>query len=281
MEKLTLSSIHLYPLKSCAALSVPKAQLLPAGLAGDRRWMLVDETGKFLTQRDYPAMATIRALPNLLGLTLSAPGRSPCDVSFPSPGALRVPVSVWQSVLELPVANDQVNAWCSRTMNRPVRLVYLDDDCLRAVDARYAQPGDTVSLADGFAVLIATSASLAALNAHLPEPVPMDRFRPNLVIDGAQPWGEDSWRRIRIGDVELELVKPCARCKITQVDQQTGMATSQEPIRTLRQLRFAPHYSGVLFGVNATPRCTGWLEVGQPVEILETRIPPELRQKEA
>jgi uncharacterized protein YcbX len=274
---LTLQSLHIYPIKSCAGLSIPTADVAALGLAGDRRWMLVDEAGKFVTQREYPAMATLVATPNLVGLTLSAPGRAPCEVAKPAPDAPRVTVTVWKSTLQLPVAEEIVNSWCSRTLGHPVRLVYLDDEAARVQTSSYAKEGDVVSLADGFPLLITTTASLDALNAAMDSPVPMNRFRPNLVIDGADAWAEDSWREIKIGDVVLELMKPCSRCAITQVDQASGQSLSKEPIRTLRRLRFAPHYTGVLFGVNATARSSGQLHIGQTIEILKTRIPPELR----
>lgn len=277
MPALTLKSLHIYPIKSCAGLALEQAELLPAGLVADRRWMLVDATGKFVTQREFPAMATLQAIPNLVGLTLRAPGRADCEVAIPPAGAPRVPVTVWKSDLALPVADDGVNAWCSRTLRHEVRLVYLDDDALRVQTSSHARAGDVVSLADGFPLLITTTASLDALNARMEQPLPMDRFRPNLVIDGAEAWQEDTWRMLRMGGVELEVMKPCARCSITQVDQASGMTESKEPIRTLRRLRFSPDLPGVLFGVNATGRVLGTLAAGQPVEIVATQEPPQLR----
>lgn len=274
---LTLQSLHIYPLKSCAGLSLPAADVGALGLAGDRRWMLVDANGKFVTQREYPAMATLVATPNLVGLTLSAPGRAPCEVAKPSPDAPRIPVTVWKSTLQLPMAEDAVNAWCTRTIGHPVRLVYLNDEALRQQTSSYAKVGDVVSLADGFPLLITTTASLAALNAAMEAPVTMNRFRPNLVIDGAEPWAEDSWKRLQIGEVELEVMRPCPRCAITQVDQATGQSLSKEPIRTLRKLRFWAHDPGVLFGVYATARKLGQLTVGAEVKVQETAPPPELR----
>jgi uncharacterized protein len=274
---LTLQSLHIYPIKSCAGLSLPVADVTPLGLLGDRRWMLVDANGKFVTQREYPAMATLVATPNLVGLTLSAPGRAPCEVARPAPDAPRVSVTVWKSTLQLPAAEEAVNAWCTRTLGHPVRLVYLDDAAMRVQTSSYAKEGDVVSLADGFPLLITTTASLDALNAAMEAPVPMNRFRPNLVIDGAEAWAEDSWKRLQIGNVLLEVMRPCPRCAITQVDQASGQSLSKEPIRTLRKLRFWTHDPGVLFGVYATARQLGQLTAGTTVNVLETATPPELR----
>lgn len=141
------------------------------------------------------------------------------------------------------------------------------------------KPGDQVSLADGFPLLVATAASLADLNTRLPVPLLMNRFRPNVVIEGAGAWEEDSWHEFTLGNVRFENMKPCSRCNMTQVDQARGEEDGKEPIRTLRKFRFSQVEAGVLFGINVTPRQCGVIRVGDVVEVLSRQFPPELLQR--
>lgn len=274
-----ISGLYIYPIKSCAGLSVPSAKVLAAGLQHDRRWMLVDGEGKFLSQREHPKMATLGVTLVESGLLLAAPGLPDCVVTVPASGP-QMGVVVWKSGLDVPVATAEVNDWVSRFMGFPTYLVYLDDERKRAVTSSRGKRGDVVSFADGFPLLLTTTASLAALNAALSSPVPMDRFRPNVVVDGAvDAWAEDSWHMIKAGDVVLENMKPCARCIMTQVDQQRGEVVDKEPIRTLRKLRFSPEESGVLFGINLTGRALGALHVGQGIEITAFKEPVAILQR--
>lgn len=269
-----VSSIHIYPIKSCGGIELREATALPRGLQHDRRYMVVDAAGKFMTQRDYPRMAlvAVKLLEN--GLQLSAPDMPVQNVAVPA-GPLAA-VEVWKSSLNLPVADEAVNAWLSTFLQQPCRLVYLPDDITRCATSSRAKEGDEVSLADGFPLLVTTTASLAELNMRLPTALPMNRFRPNLVVDGATAWDEDSWHMIQIGDVRLELMKPCSRCNMTQVDQALGIEDGKEPIRSMRKFRFSQVEAGVLFGVNATQRNNGKIKVGDAVEIKTRQAPPEL-----
>jgi hypothetical protein len=190
-------------------------------------------------------------------------------VPYPAPDAKTPTVTVWRSTLPAATATETAALWLSDILGRPCHLVFMADPASRPVDPAYAQPHDTVSFADGFPVLLASTASLDDLNTRLANPVPIGRFRPNLVVSNAVPWAEDAWRRIRIGDVVFRLPKPCTRCIVTTVDQQTGERPDpQEPLRTLATFRRGA--GGVMFGQNMVPEAPGRISVGDTVHVLET-----------
>lgn len=262
-----LSALYLYPMKSCAPLPCEAAEVQPRGLAGDRRWMVVDEDGRFLTGRQLSALTLIRARPVGEGLELQAPGQDTLHVAVPEAGP-RIRVTVWDSTVDARPAGDEADAWLTAVLGRPVRLVHMDAAARRPVDEKYAQPGDEVSFADGFPLLLISQAALDDLNDRLAQPVTMTRFRPNLVVAGTVPHAEDGWRRIRVGDVEFELAKPCVRCVFTTVDPALGERDpSGEPLRTL--LTYRRTAKGVTFGQNLIPRGSGTLRVGDPVTVLD------------
>ncbi|MFJ4850124.1 MULTISPECIES: MOSC domain-containing protein [unclassified Streptomyces] len=269
-----LSALHVYPVKSTGGVPLSWATVEPWGLAGDRRWMLVDAAGKFVTQREQPRLALARAesLPQG-GLLLHAPGQDPLTVDVPDPGAT-APVTIWRDKVEAVAAGAAAAAWFGAYLGMEVTLVHLDDPARRRpLDPDFARPGETVSFADGFPLLLTTEASLDALNTliaagdHANEgPVPMNRFRPNAVLAGTEAWAEDTWRRIRIGEVEFRVAKPCGRCVVTTTDQRTAKR-GKEPLRTLARHRRAP--TGLLFGQNVVPLGTGTLRVGDALTIME------------
>jgi uncharacterized protein YcbX len=239
--------------------------------------MLVDPAGRHVTQREIPALALFEVTPIPAGLIL-AYGGAAIEVAAPLRDSPREPVSVWGDVLDLPEAR-QAREWLAQKFAQPLRLFHQPDDARRAV-GEWGEPGDEVSLADAFPLLIASTASLEAVRRAGGGPdLPMERFRPNLVIEGAPPWAEDSWARIGVGAVELELAKPCARCIVTTVDQARGAFAGDEPLATLRRIRLSGdrRVPGVLFGWNAIPRRFGRLSVGDAVEVLETRAPWPIR----
>lgn len=268
----TLSSLHLYPVKSGRAIDLSSARLEPWGLDGDRRWMVVTAEGHFLTQREHPALATLTAVPTEGGVRLNAPGREPVEVATPVPEDLR-PVTLWRDQVQVVPAAADAHAWLTRLIGVPVQLVHLDDPAIRRqVDQEFARPEDHVSFADGFPVLIATSASLLALNDLIADgkfpaegPLPMNRFRPSLVVDGTEPWAEDGWARVRVGETVLRVVKPCGRCVITTTDQSSG-ERGHEPLRTLGRHRLID--KRLVFGQNAVVEQPGTLHVGDPVTAL-------------
>lgn len=272
-----LSALHVYPVKSIRGTAPGEAAVEPWGLAGDRRWMLVDDHGRFVSQRRLPRLALVGATPlGGGGLRVESSGWEPLTVAAPEPGRTRR-VRVWRDEVEVVPADPAAGEWFSAFLGTEVRMVYLDDPALRRpVDPRYAREGETVSLADGFPLLVTASASLTALNAlvaagdHPGEgPLPMDRFRPNLVVDGTEPWAEDGWRRLRVGPVVFRVAKPCARCVITTTDQQTG-ARGTEPLRALGGYRpHRPFGKDLVFGQNLVPENLGTLRVGDPVAVLD------------
>jgi len=274
---LTLTSLHRYPVKSCRGESVPDLLVEPWGLAGDRRWMLVDEAGSVITAREVNRLVLIDPVITPYGLVVNAPDLPALTVPTPDPEA-QTPVNLWKSHLTAASAGAEADAWFSKAMGRTARLVHLDDPTRRPTSPDFSEPDDRVSFADGYPMLLATEESLAALNdvvlersPHPREPLPMTRFRPNFVVAGAEAWAEDDWRRVRIGDATFRAVKGCARCVLTTIDPETGLR-EKEPIASLARIR---RWDGATwFGVNLVPDTPGvTIRVGDEVEVLEA-VPP-------
>lgn len=262
-----LTSIWIYPVKGVAGVSLEEAFVEPRGLANDRRWMFVDADGLFLSQRTHPKLALIRARVTPGGVVLEAPGQAPLAVPVPATDE-RVSVTVWSSTVAALPAGAGASEWASAFLETDCRLVYMPADTIRPVNPAYGRPGDHVSFADGYPALLASEASLADLNSRLAAPVPMNRFRPNLVVDGTEAFAEDGWSRIRIGEVVFRVVKPCDRCVVTTIDQKTGKA-GKEPLRTLS--RYRKKDGKVYFAQNLIPDAPGTLRRGDPVEVLERK----------
>jgi uncharacterized protein YcbX len=262
----TLAAIHIFPLKSCAPLPLAQARVQARGIEHDRRWLVVDENSTFITARKYPRMTLIRAVPSDQGLRLDAPGMPTLHVRTPD-ASRRTSAVVWNNTVA-PLAGDgESAAWLSEFLGRPCSLVYMDDACARPVDPNRARPGDMVSFADSHPITVLSASAIDQLNAKLAQPIPAQRFRPNLLIDGVEPHAEDSWKRIRIGEVELDLLGPCVRCAFPTIDFETGIPDpGGEPIRTLTKYRRAPN--GVIFSQNATPRVLGTLRIGDRLDVL-------------
>jgi uncharacterized protein YcbX len=262
----TISSLHVYPIKSCKGLSLKEVTIEAKGPQGDRRWMVVDVEGRFLTQRKFPQMALIEVHLDKKGLKLFFPGSAPIHIPLLTQGRM-IEVEVWKDHVMACDQGDVIAQALSAFLETECRLVYIDDRTVRKVDPRYAtHETDQVSFADGFPFLLISEASLEDLNRRLPEPVPMERFRPNLVVAGSEPYAEDRWKKIRLGEIELSIVKPCSRCVITTVNQQTGVK-GLEPLQTLATYRKAE--KGIMFGQNAIHHQMGVIHVGDAVEIIE------------
>lgn len=261
-----LASLSLYPLKSCAPLPVAVADVALRGLAHDRRWLLVDAAGRFLTGREWPRLTAVRARPEGGGLALQAPGMP--DLHVPAPAADgTVPVVVWKDTVDARPCGEAADAWFTRFLGLPARLVHMDAGVRRPLAGKHGHPGGEVSFADTAPLLVITRAALDGLNARLAAPVPMERFRPNLVVEGAPAHAEDGWSRVRIGDIEFDATTPCGRCVFTTVDLATGQRDARgEPLRTLATYRRGE--KGVTFGRYLVPRGTGSLRVGDPVEVI-------------
>lgn len=264
---MVLEYLYTYPIKSTRRISHIRVKVSPWGLDGDRRWMIVDENAKFLTQRELPKMALIQAVPLGEGLLLlSAAGRKQIFVDVPDEHVSTLEVSIWRDTVPAQVASDRASAWLTTFLGRSVRLVYMSDPTVRPLDPAYSKPESMVSFADGYPILCTTSASLSELNKKLPETIPMGRFRPNVVVSGDRPFGEDTWKRLQIGCVNFLVVKPCTRCVITTVDQNTA-SQGKEPLRTLS--RFRKRNGKVYFGENLIPENTGIIHRGDTVKVLE------------
>jgi len=262
-----LAAVRIHPIKSCSGIAVDSARVGRRGLDGDRRYMLVDAGGRFLSQREHPEMARIAVEQAHSGLRVTAPGMPVLTLPDVLNSTTDVEVSIWRDRVDAGLGDDSAHAWFSEALALPCRLVYMDDRHRRPVSPTHGQPGDEVSFADGAPILLTTVESLEALNQELPAPITMDRFRPNLVIEGAGPFAEDGWKRIRIGTVELEIAWPCARCILTTVDPTTGIRDEAgEPLATLRRVRSSP--IGPLFGQNVIPRTFGVVRVGDSVEVM-------------
>ncbi len=263
-----LESLHLYPVKSCGGLAVQLWDVERLGLRYDRRWMVVTPDGRFLSQREWPRLALVRPRVKPPDLLLDAPGQSPLVLPLEPRDGSAARVQLWGDSVQAWWAGREADGWFTSVLGIACRLAYLPDDGCRTVDRKYAPDRAVTAFTDGFPFLLLGRASLEELNRRMRAPLPMNRFRPNLVVSGSAPFAEDGWRRIRIGDIGFEVAKPCARCVMTTTDQDTG-ERGDEPLRTLATFRKAG--GKVLFGQNLVHRGEGRLRVGDKVEVVEAR----------
>ncbi len=263
-ELAALSNLTIYPLKSAAGVDLQTSGLDRFGLVGDRRWMLVDAHNRFVTQRDEPRLARLQALPIAGGLALAMEERH-CELVIDDSWQARE-VTVWGSVVMALDAGEQAAQWLQAGFGKAWRLVYMPDNCQRRVDPHYAAQGETVSFADGFPLLLISQRAVDELGERLGEPVAANRFRANIVVDGCQAHAEDQWQRIRIGDAQFVVAKPCSRCVVPSIDQ----GTAQKHRRLLRTL--ASYRRGddgqTYFGQNLLQVSGNALAVGDEVEVL-------------
>lgn len=262
-----LDQLIVYPLKSAMGLPQMHAKASAIGLDGDRCWMVARPDGQFLTGRQHPVLTQLKVLPAAKGVILAAEGRAELYVEC---AALTVPIAttVWKQQFEARTGHTQADAWLSELLGGECRLLYLGEHTGRQ---HAILPDQPLSFADGYPYLLIGQASLADLNFRLAKQglaqVSMRQFRPNLVVAGAEAYAEDQWRKIRIGEVIFESVKPCTRCVFTTVDPDSGLlASNQQPLRTLADYR--RFEIGVCFGHNLIARNTGRLHIGDDVEIL-------------
>ena len=265
----TLSAIYIYPVKGLGGIALAEGRCGARGLEHDRRWMVVDRDGVFLSQRSHPRMATVWTGIAGGALTLAAPDMEELAVPLDPPEAAPVRVRVWSSECEALPASREADGWLSGYLGLDCRLVYMPDATRRESNPEHAGPGHLVGFADAFAYLVTTQASLADLNARLAAaahgPVPMNRFRPNLVVAGTEPWAEDGWRDIRAGSARLRAAKACGRCEVTTTDQATGEVRGPEPLATLAAFRASPF--GPRFGVNLVTLEEGRVRVGDAIHV--------------
>lgn len=270
-----LASLHIYPVKSLQGLAVSSSEIDALGAVGDRRFLVVDPAGDFISQRTFARMAAVAALLDGQTLTLRSDGLRDLHVRrAPDPGARPIRVRVWKSEgLKAEDCGDAPADWLSRALESPCRLARIGPAFNRPV-ARSAKPGDVVGFADSFPFLATSEASLGELNRRIAAAgsagVPMDRFRPNLVISGCKAFEEDTWTRLRVGEIVFRAGGPCIRCVITTTDQTTGKR-GVEPLRTLATFRRDPaDAERIMFGQNLIHESKkGILRVGDPVEVLD------------
>ncbi|SFR43170.1 hypothetical protein SAMN05216203_0253 [Marinobacter daqiaonensis] len=262
-----IAALYYYPVKSLPGVATDSLCLDRFGPAGDRRWMIVGADGRFVTQRKHPTLARVSCSLGGDGVWITVPGEG----RFPLvEDAMTRSVTVWKDAVEARQAEPGAGEALSRFLGLEVEFVYMPEDTTRLACHDGLGDRHPVSFADGFPFLVTNMASLADLNRRLPRPADIRRFRPNIVVEGADAWAEDHWRQLSIAGVTLDLVKPCSRCNMTTVDPDTGArARDGEPLKTLAAFRTSP--DGVLFGVNAVYRGSGAISVGDPITVLDTK----------
>ncbi|KAA3657087.1 MAG: MOSC domain-containing protein, partial [Calditrichaeota bacterium] len=237
-NKILVSQLFLHPIKSCHYLRVNKFDITQAGPQFDRHWMLVDQMGQFLTQRNHPRMALIKPAIDSAFLTVDAPQMDTLRIPLVRNEGKRMRVTIWGDTCEATDNGDEIANWFSAFLGITCRLVHLADNFERRLDPEYA--GNTSShtrFADGFPELILSENSMNILNAKMETPLPITRFRPNIVVKGCDAFAEDTWRLIQIGNVQFDIVKSCVRCVITTTDQDTAERRSKEPLKSLATFR--------------------------------------------
>jgi uncharacterized protein len=263
-----LSEIWVYPVKSLGGIRLKEAKTEDKGLQYDRRWLIVDENNVFITQRVFHQMALIDVALEAEGLKIfqrNDPANS-ITIPYEPVSGNAVAVTIWDDVAEAVTVSDEADAWLSTQLEQSVRLVMMPESTQRKADPKYARNGEIVSFADGYPFLIISQASLDELNSRLDTPISMIRFRPNFVVSGTVPFEEDEWKRVRIGDLDFEIVKPCARCVLTTVDPATGQKGA-EPLKTLASYRRVNNK--VLFGQNMVASNFGLIREGDALNVIE------------
>jgi uncharacterized protein len=280
LKVMKISEINIYPIKSLGGITLNEAIVEQRGLQYDRRRMLTDKNGKFLTQREFPKMSTISISLAENGLQVSADKFDDLIVPFEIEGE-SVKVEVWQSNCEAILSDSHINQWFSEVLQTNCNLAYMPDDSRREINPMFAVSNDIVSFADGYPFLIIGENSLADLNSRLETQIPMNRFRPNFVVSTSDAFAEDNWKKLKIGETIFRSTKPCARCVMTTIEQKDGVFTGKEPLRTLAKYRLAKQVfpstyadldlseNAVLFGQNLVAENFGkTVKVGDIVEIL-------------
>ncbi|MGI4872360.1 MAG: MOSC domain-containing protein [Janthinobacterium lividum] len=267
MAAITLTDIIIYPVKSLGGISLPAAELTPLGLRHDRRWLVVDAHNRFLTQREHAEMALLAVEPAYNGFLLrhrQRPELLPLYIPFEATPEKTLFVTIWDDMVFAWRGTPQADEWLTEALGQPCKLVYMSDMVRREVEPDKPElnpAGTLVSFADGYPYLLVSEESLAYLNQQLPQPVPMNRFRPNLVVRGGGPDAEMSWNDFRIAGQPFRSVRGCGRCVVTTIDQGTAQKSAGgEPLRTLATYRKPG--SKVLFGENVTGPANGRIAVG-------------------
>ena len=262
---ITLSEINIYPIKSTKGITLQSAHVERRGIQYDRRWMIVDDAGAFLSQREFPRLALVSARIDSRELFVNAPGMSEIPIRAISESGSNITVRIWDDDVKAITAGESAKKWFTEFLRTPSQPVFMPEESHRPVNTKYSRDNDIVSFADGYPLLLISQASLDDLNSRLATPVPMNRFRPNIVVEGCNAFAEDTWKKIRVGEMIFHVAKPCERCVTTTVNQATGNA-GKEPLATLSRYRNVG--GAVLFGQNLLPANEGVLHAGGIVEVL-------------
>jgi uncharacterized protein YcbX len=265
VNNIIVNELAIYPVKSLGQISLSTSAIEAFGLQHDRRWMVIDAKHNMLTQRQQSRMCLIQVSPGEDNIVLSAPGMQHIHIQRPDDTVKRQ-VTVWHDTCNAYDAGDAAAKWITHFLRVPCRLVYFPDDEHRSVDPKFANAQDKTAFSDGFPILLTSVASLEDLNNKMTSPINMRRFRPNIVVSGNITYAEDSWKRIKIGDITMRIVKPCSRCVIPSIDPNTG-ERGNEPTQAL--IKYRKKNNKVFFGQNVIPDCAGTISIGMPVEILE------------
>lgn len=277
-----ISEINIYPIKSLGGISLKESIVEKRGLEFDRRWMLVDENNDFLTQREFPKMATVSVKVLENHLKVSAENFGSQKISFNFGGSEKLEVRIWRNQCLAQVADEEISGWFSNVLQTDCRLVFMPEGTEREINQNFNKGGEIVSFADGYPLLLIGENSLSKLNERLEKKIPMNRFRPNLVVEDSEGFAEDFWNRIKIGNTIFRVTKPCARCVIPTIDQKTGVSDVREPLKTLASFRKASDVypenlqdyeldqNSVLFGQNLVAENFGeFVNIGDKLEILD------------
>lgn len=265
MSKLSVSELAIYPVKSMRQVPLKSATIEMGGLKNDRRWMVVDVNGRMITQRQQSRLCLIQPELTNQGIRLHTPGFADLQVTIPSANKTRM-VTVWRDSCTAYDAGEESAQWLSKFLGVECGLVYFPENEVRVVDQAYAQQGDRTAFSDGFPMLLISQASLDDLNTRLATPIPMARFRPNIVIKGCEPYAEDEWQQLKVGELTLRVVKPCSRCVIPSIDIETAERTG-EPTKTLSSYRRKDNR--IFFGQNVVADGEGDIETGATVNMFE------------
>ncbi|NQV16152.1 MOSC domain-containing protein [bacterium] len=262
-----LDQINIYPIKSCSGIDLLEGEVQDRGFPLDRRWMLIDSKGIFISQRNSPRLSLIKIELKGDQLLVSYPGMDHLRIRIGVSESVLVKTQIWDDTVEAYWIGSEADDWFSQALNRTLKLVFMDDKISRPLAYEHLPQHKAfeVSFADAYPYLLTNQASLEDLNQRLEYPIGMDRFRSNLSVSGFDAFAEDHWKKIKIGDVEFQVVKPCARCQVTTIDQMTGKA-SKEPLKTLATYR--KHKGKVLFGMNLIALTRGIIRTNDLVYIL-------------
>ena len=271
---LVVSELYIYPVKSLGGIPINHGELTDRGFRHDRRWMLVDENNRFLTQREHPRMAMLQTVLTEDGIHVLHKTQTASNIIIPfsySPDK-RIVVNIWDDVCEAVTVDDKLDEWFSDALSISCKLVHMPDNTMRKVDERYAvSKNEVTSFSDAYPLLMISKESLNDLNNRLPEPLPVNRFRPNIVMEGGLPYEEDRMQHFRINEINFYGVKLCARCSIPTIDQETGKK-NKEPTKTLADYRRKGQ--NVYFGQNVLYRNTGYIKPGDEITILQSKASP-------